>query len=134
MAMKMISANVMQRENGKRASKNLMNANASGWTRMQLDKHLLAKGNPKNVDSRGWTQMQLDKHLLAKGNPKNVDSRGWTQMQLKKHLLANENHHFSDIADSRQIPFIMLHRERLRAAQMMLNQRLPTMPGGMQPR
>jgi hypothetical protein len=88
MAMKMISANVMQRENGKRASKNLMNANASGWTRMQLDKHLLAK----------------------------------------------ENHHFSDIADSRQIPFIMLHRERLRAAQMMLNQRLPTMPGGMQPR
>ena len=111
MAMKMISANVMQRENGKRASKNPMNANASGWTRMQLDKHLLAKGNPKNVDSRGWTQMQL-----------------------KKHLLANENHHFSDIADSRQIPFIMLHRERLRAAQMMLNQRLPTMPGGMQPR
>ena len=88
MALKMIGANVMQTENENRAIKNPMNANASGWT----------------------------------------------QMQLKKHLLANENHHFSDIADSRQIPFIMLHRERLRAAQMMLNQRLPTMPGGMQPR
>ena len=45
MAMKMISANVMQRENGKRANKNPMNANASGWTRMQLKQHLLAKGN-----------------------------------------------------------------------------------------
>ena len=59
---------------------------------------------------------------------------GANVMQTENENRANKNPMNANASDSRQIPFIMLHRERLRAAQMMLNQRLPTMPGGMQPR